>query len=374
MSIEGFAIVYLCAALINLTSAGMLAGLAPGTTVRNALWIYATGLALTGSAMLTIALRVPWGLPESGWLPTNLCFWSGALLLWLAIYRLFERPAPWRVFALVGGIGALLLLLLDGEPRWRGLRNLLVLGGLFTSMLGRAWLALRHHQPGERTPALAMAALLVVNAMVMVVALTSLQRWPQWVAPVGLSALTAAIVSVLVLVALLAMVNRRMQRFLRELADRDSLTRALTRRAFFEHAGDRFRADAARADWIAMLDFDHFKRINDVHGHVAGDAVLEAGIAALRARLPAAALLGRYGGEEFALLWPADAPPAADALEALRRAVGAAASSALGERTSVSIGLARRQPGEDLSATIARADAALYAAKQQGRDALRHAA
>jgi len=370
LSIEGFAIVYLCAALINLTSAGMLAGLAPGTTVRKALWIYAGGLALTGTAMLTMALRVPWGLPETGWLPTNLCFWCGALLLWLAVFRLFERPAPLRTFFITGVLGGLLLMLLHDDPRWRGARNLLVLGGLSASMLGRAWLALRHHRADERAPALALAALLGTNALVMVVALVSLQRWPQWVAPVGLSALSAAIISVLVLVALLMLVNRRMQRFLRELADYDSLTRVLTRRAYFERAEARFRASTSGLDWIAMLDFDRFKRINDVHGHLAGDAVLQAGIAALRAALPPEALLGRYGGEEFVLLWPAQAPAPPAALEAIRCAVGVAASAAISERASVSIGLARRLPVETLAATIARADATLYRTKQHGRDAL----
>lgn len=370
MSIEGFAIVYLCAALINLTSAGMLAGLAPGTTTRNALWIYAGGLALTGSAMLTIALRVPWGLPPSGWLVTNLCFWLGAMSLWLAVFRLFERPPPGIVLGGVTAIGALLLIALDSDPGWRPARNLLTLGGLMASMLGRAWLALRHHRDYERTPALAMAALLGVNAGVMLVALASLQLRPDWVAPVGLSAFAAAIVSVLVLVALLVMVNRRTQRQLRELADRDSLTGALTRRAFFERAGQRWALAPASSDAIAMIDFDHFKQINDDHGHLAGDAVLVASIAAIRDALPPGALLGRYGGEEFALLWPCDGCDAGAALEDLRGLARNAASNALARTATVSIGLAWRKPGEALGATIARADAALYEAKQQGRDRL----
>jgi diguanylate cyclase (GGDEF)-like protein len=112
---------------------------------------------------------------------------------------------------------------------------------------------------------------------------------------------------------------------------------------------------------IAMLDFDHFKQYNDTYGHPAGDRLLKETAALWREQLRGDDLLARLGGEEFGLLLrDCDAVRAAEVIERLRGAV-------YGERTC-SVGYAMHRPGEGSVEVIARADAALYEAKDAGRD------
>jgi diguanylate cyclase (GGDEF)-like protein len=127
---------------------------------------------------------------------------------------------------------------------------------------------------------------------------------------------------------------------------------------------------------VAMIDIDHFKRVNDAHGHDAGDAALVATTMALRDRLRAEDELGRLGGEEFLALLPdADSDAARIVAESLRASVDAARTRTDGLELSVtvSIGWATWDGEEDADALVKRADGALYAAKQSGRNTARGA-
>jgi two-component system cell cycle response regulator len=116
---------------------------------------------------------------------------------------------------------------------------------------------------------------------------------------------------------------------------------------------------------IAIVDLDHFKRINDTHGHPVGDEVLVAAVHAMRAHLRAEDQLGRLGGEEFLVLLPdSDAAAAAAVAEKLR---GQVAEAQAPVPVTCSVGVATWD-GEPPEAVLARADEALYAAKQAGRD------
>lgn len=160
----------------------------------------------------------------------------------------------------------------------------------------------------------------------------------------------------------------RLEAELRRLADTDHLTGALTRRRLLE-VGERIWSGGPAC--LLMLDLDRFKRVNDDHGHAAGDAALLAFAAVCRARLRPGDAFGRMGGEEFAAVLPETGAAAGLALaEALRRAVAAAPVSVeTGDLAiSVSIGLAASRAGEPLAEALKRADAALYAAKNGGRD------
>jgi two-component system, cell cycle response regulator len=118
---------------------------------------------------------------------------------------------------------------------------------------------------------------------------------------------------------------------------------------------------------IAMIDVDHFKRINDQHGHDAGDTMLVDITGVLRDRLRAEDALGRLGGEEFLALLPdADEEAAARAAERLRAGV-----EPLG--ATISVGWATWDGLEDADRLIKRADIALYEAKDSGRNAVRGA-
>ncbi|WP_101925013.1 MULTISPECIES: sensor domain-containing diguanylate cyclase [Luteimonas] len=152
----------------------------------------------------------------------------------------------------------------------------------------------------------------------------------------------------------------------------DPLTGLSNRRAFAQAVDAAI--DAATRDGtplaIAVVDIDHFKTINDLHGHAEGDRVLQALGALLKQDAGAArGRVARYGGEEFVLLL-AGLTDAAAALhcEHLREAVALAPT---GLPVTVSIGVAALRAGEDATGLFARADAALYQAKRDGRDRVR---
>ncbi|AVO53266.1 hypothetical protein C7A17_10945 [Ectopseudomonas mendocina] len=171
-------------------------------------------------------------------------------------------------------------------------------------------------------------------------------------------------------------VSRRkaLEQQLLHLATTDPLTQALNRRAFEERAGQALQR-SQRQDLplcLAMLDLDHFKQVNDRHGHTTGDAVLREFSLLCRHQARATDLFARVGGEEFILLLPdSDLDAAAQGLERLR--TNLAESNLQGLRISVSIGLAEWRPDETLEQLQQRADTALYAAKVAGRDRLMRA-
>jgi diguanylate cyclase (GGDEF)-like protein len=160
---------------------------------------------------------------------------------------------------------------------------------------------------------------------------------------------------------------------IRTLATTDDLTAVANRRHMNDVLADEERRapDAARPACIALLDIDFFKRINDGHGHAAGDAVLRGFATRLRAGLRRGDVLARWGGEEFLLLLPETTVDDALALlERIRADVGTAAMPGVDPalRVSFSGGLAARQDREPFSDTINRADKALYRAKSAGRN------
>jgi diguanylate cyclase len=122
---------------------------------------------------------------------------------------------------------------------------------------------------------------------------------------------------------------------------------------------------------LAMLDLDHFKRINDSYGHLAGDKVLKIIATVLRKRLRGSDFIARFGGEEFVLLLPAT-PPAVGAklLETLRAAIEACPFHFKGERVTITIsmGLTSFRVREHSDLALKRADQALYRAKNAGRN------
>ncbi|MGU7782506.1 GGDEF domain-containing protein [Burkholderia sp. PU8-34] len=173
---------------------------------------------------------------------------------------------------------------------------------------------------------------------------------------------------------------------LERLATIDGLTGALMRGAFLDQAEQRCQR-AARAGSplsLVIVDLDNFKAINDRHGHAAGDQALVHFAAVMSGGIRPCDLFGRLGGEEFAVLCPdSSADDAARAIDRLRAALaggavpeaGGAVPDAAGVvRFTFSAGVAERAAGEPLTQWMARADAALYAAKSAGRDRVRVAA
>lgn len=159
------------------------------------------------------------------------------------------------------------------------------------------------------------------------------------------------------------------------MALRDELTGLVNRRhmqALLEQETLRC-ARTGRSYCVALLDIDHFKRVNDRHGHAAGDAGLRAFASAALAAIRSADVLARWGGEEFVLMLADTTMPLATAgLERLRAQVAAMEIAVGGKyvRLTVSAGLTEHVAGETLSQTLERADKLLYAAKAAGRNRL----
>jgi diguanylate cyclase (GGDEF)-like protein len=152
----------------------------------------------------------------------------------------------------------------------------------------------------------------------------------------------------------------------------DSLTGLYTRRAF-EQAYDEALRQARRYGVpmsVVAVDIDHFKEVNDDHGHAAGDEVLRRVSELLRATVREADIVARFGGEEFVVVLPhTDCAGAAVLAEKLRASVEAERVEAIGRNCTVSLGVVSWDPGAgEAGDLLARADVLLYEAKASGRN------
>ncbi|MEO8197066.1 MAG: diguanylate cyclase [Thermoanaerobaculia bacterium] len=160
---------------------------------------------------------------------------------------------------------------------------------------------------------------------------------------------------------------------LAETSRTDALTGLLNRRGFLEKGEAEIERSrrSCKPFCVVIADADHFKRVNDQHGHAVGDIVLQLLANLLRGALRAQDLVARWGGEEFLLLLPeTDTHGATLVAESIRRRIAEQPLPA-GEfalRVTLSFGLAEHRLERGLETTIAHADAALYRAKAEGRD------
>ena len=195
---------------------------------------------------------------------------------------------------------------------------------------------------------------------------------------------------VMAAVADLVEANKRMQKQLASAEDRmkeqaieletqtaaalsDGLTGLANRRALDDELAIRLAEHARKATpvCVAMVDIDHFKRFNDMHGHRAGDDVLKRVAGVLADSMRKRDFVARYGGEEFSVvLSETTMEEAAECIERARKAIEAATFHFEGNNLKVqaSLGIAQLLDGETANAWVARADEALYAAKQAGRN------
>ena len=185
--------------------------------------------------------------------------------------------------------------------------------------------------------------------------------WEQPVA--GISLRLSGLIDLLGAEAAVAIDRAELLARLEQLTVTDELTGLPNRRAWDQELPrelSRAQRDA-RPLSVAILDLDHFKAYNDRHGHLAGDELLKSAADAWRAVLRRYDTLARYGGEEFTVILPGcpleEATPLVERLRAVTP-----------HRETCSAGIAEWDPGEDPSALLGRADAALYRAKRSGRD------
>jgi diguanylate cyclase (GGDEF)-like protein len=166
---------------------------------------------------------------------------------------------------------------------------------------------------------------------------------------------------------------RRSERRLHELACTDPLTQLRNRRFMMEVAQHEAAVVERGGRPLAVLlgDVDHFKRVNDQHGHVVGDGVLRAIARVLRDGVREVDHVARWGGEEFLLLLPGTELDEAQKVADRLRAAVLALADVEGRRElglSITLGLAELRPGESIEQALMRADRALYEGKQAGRN------
>ncbi len=336
-------------------------------------------LLIAGGTML---LAVQEALPASFILPAgNGCLLLGASLYWRALRRFYARPdTPWLFLpALLGTSGVYWFAAIT--PRLDG-RVVVVTAVWILTTLGAIW-TLRKRSVAEA----AMSRAVLSGIFALVGAFFALRciyvvMHPNASATVTdargwLNALTPAVAAVLPIIgstAFLLLLSERIRRQWEHAAATDYLTGLANRRNIMSTGNERFAlARAGAANFAAaVIDIDHFKRINDQHGHDSGDRALQHVAALLDQHCRGANMVGRQGGEEFVALFDdADAAQAGVAAERLRAAVEAAPLDLDGVLLSitVSIGVGVLAPGdrsfEDL---LRRADHALYAAKSRGRN------
>lgn len=348
-----------------------------GVLLRCALGFTLLGAGMVLSGLVDRAARWP-----------TLTLALSAVVATLVIYRALRQlvgvPVIPRLrrWSEIAALCLLLLLAWLGGPRSFALAFHIVCLAL---SLGLTWAVRRALLAPRNAAETAMAATLLFYAGTWVFALyATLQhdgpehRHLLYVEPPLLAAygVSYALLPLLVGAHVLNLANARLDRRLRQQASTDELSGLLTRRALNERTA-AWQADVLareRLPVVVLLDVDHFKRINDTHGHERGDHVLRAVSGRLRGALRAGTPLSRWGGEEFLVLLDAASLDEAGATaERLRAAVGDTpfGFGAAALPVTISLGVAPWPAGGAFSRAVAEADAALYAAKRGGRDQAR---
>jgi diguanylate cyclase (GGDEF)-like protein len=320
-------------------------------------WVGQALLALTGAGA------------NSPSLPLDIVVAGALLLLVRGFWQRAGRRMPLSLLLALGSAAAIALWLAPvGTDVGRVLRP-----GSSAAAMAACLLALLH-RPGRLTAAgwgasLTIVAVLLCELFLSFVAVAGQDREALYrdATALMLPSLYAA-VGLVVMFTIAADVSDRMKR----LARTDLLTGIFNRRGL-ERAANAALAKRknGRAMSLAVADLDHFKQVNDRRGHAAGDTVLRAFTDHVTGYLAPDDLFGRIGGEEFAIMFVGLPPAQAqERAEAIRRDF---ATLPIGDdpdfRVTVSLGVAGLVPGEKLyEAAMGRADAALYRAKQRGRN------
>lgn len=236
--------------------------------------------------------------------------------------------------------------------------------------------------PSERT---FVMGLLMTGLIILVIALVISTSYTWFITrgddpAVHIKAVRTSMTLPLIIVPLcVALVTRRAFADFRRLnavsalAHTDDMTQLANRRAFMRHAESAFAAVdlSAQGLCIFIVDLDHFKQVNDAHGHQAGDVVLTHASRQILVALPKAAFVARLGGEEFGVLAPYEAiSDVYDMAESIRQKIASTPCTFGLDRieVSASVGVGIVHPHDTVGSVLSRADAALYEAKHEGRN------
>lgn len=344
---------------------------------------YAAG-AYTASAIAFLIQDVGPVLPmELQRLPANLGFLATGVLFAAAIIKRYGLPIPWRAMAVTVAVSITVFIwFLLAQPSIAArILSISIGAGIIAAMVVRALWPIEKPYLIDRV-LFWVAALSALNLIIRPVVLLSLgggfdnyvgfQQSVYWTTV----QFSQAMVSIVAAISLMVAVAIDQINELRRQVDDDNLSGLLNRRGFEAQAGAALRRCIEEDRPVALMiaDLDHFKLINDNHGHAVGDAIIAAFGAHVRRIGPAEMIAGRIGGEEFALLVPGAGIEAARKLaEAVRTGLQAACADHIPAKLcpTTSIGIAIGAPGTALSALMADADQALYQAKRTGRNRVR---
>jgi len=340
--------------------------------------------AYTASALAFLILDVGPVLPmELQRLPANIGFLATGMLFAAAIIQRYALPVPWRAMGATAAVAtAAFTWFLLGHPSIAARILTISIGaGIIAIMVVVALWPIQKRHLIDRV-LFWVAAFSALNLIVRPVVLLSLtggfdnyvgfQQSVYWTTV----QFTQAMVSIAAAISLMVAVAIDQIAELRRAADDDNLSGLLNRRGFEAQADTALRRciDETRPVALMIADLDHFKRVNDNHGHAVGDAIIAAFGAHVRAIAPANMIAGRIGGEEFALLVPgASIESARQLAEAVRTGLQAACADRIPANLcpTASLGIAIGAPGATLSALMEEADQALYEAKRTGRNRVR---
>ena len=342
------------------------------------LQFWAAGLGINALAYVFFGLRGAISEPLSIVLGNGLT--SVALIYMLAaVLRFHGRTLHWPLLWLPALLLSVALLLLLEHFQLRVVVASLVLAGQSAAILVALYT--------RRRSTIGRGVLLVMAGMGMAVLVMLLrtvagftgtlnaESFLQGSALQGLTFVTTFAVLLVASLGFVFMTKERADEANRRLAALDELTGVANRRSIIAALDrDVGRAISTHESMaVMMVDIDHFKRINDTCGHLAGDQVLRCVVDVIQHRIRAQDIVGRYGGEEFlVVLADTSAQGARQLAEQLRAAVQAAqcahAGESLGVTVSVGVFGGRLEPGDSWDQLIHAADMALYRAKQEGRN------
>ena len=375
------AIVWLVAVQFMLYATGWLLNSAMLREERVAVLCWGGFMAGIGAGFLLTAQR---GEPRT-WLAFNgsgIAFLGGLMLLWAGLVAFYRRPSLRREMLITFAVLAAAQSLLGPERELSSWRVLLAYAGNMWVTL-RIVMSLHESVRQEYGPRLAgiiaSPGVLIAAAFAVPIArqLANMDE-PQELHRLDGNALRSLFVFLVTAAifnfAFMAMVTHRLLGRLRDLSERDALTNLHNRRAIereLQREWQRWMRKRERFS-VLVIDLDHFKRINDTHGHAAGDEVLLQTARRLAAMARETDTVARVGGEEFLLLLPGTqrdgARKMAERLLAQLREQPMMFSGTPLPITA-SIGVSQVEAGDaDAAAVLARADQALYRAKEQGRD------
>ncbi|MEX8195384.1 GGDEF domain-containing protein [Comamonas guangdongensis] len=379
MVLDPFTLLVLSSAM---AAASALYLAAEWSSVRErSLLLWSAGFAIIAVGSVLALLRSNGYVLFGIWFPNGLLI--AAHWLFLAGVAGFTRvrlPHAWWLLAVVW----LAMLFLPDGPWWS--KTMLGIQSLLIAVITlRAGLLLRPYGGALSVGAAQLRFVLLAHG------LFYLAKAGSTVAPdafVNLTSFRGAVILIslvegVMAIMLLAMSMTGTERHRREeriaqIAARDPLTGLDNRRALYLRAPELLKqASPASPGALLLIDIDHFKQVNDLHGHDAGDRLLVTLSDLIRGALPHGALAARLGGDEFVILLRGVSGAAAQALgQDLRESFAqqARAMFATPEPVSLSIGVALfEQPDTELSHCLKRADEALYASKRKGRDRMEFA-